>query len=128
MEGVDETLTSLVGKVAANCDEIGSYIRNTEYIVKNYDGKIVVNIYDSSNPLEYLQEWRGIKSWDDFFSYIMDLWDEDKMSAMRFNASIERLSAPAARLDILMPKFEKECQKYPNKPESVTRNAREMVL
>ena len=38
------------------------------------------------------------------------------MSAMRFNALIERLSAPAARLDALVP----------NMPESVVRNAREM--
>lgn len=31
----------------------------------------------------------------------MDLWDGDKMSAMRFSAVIERVSAPTARLDVL---------------------------
>ena len=56
----------------------------------------------------------------------MDLWDEDRMSAMRFNALIKRLSAPAARLDILVPKLERECRKFPNMPENVIRNAREM--
>ena len=48
------------------------------------------------------------------------------MSAMRFNALIERLSAPAARLDVLVPKLEKECQRLRNVPDSVARNAREM--
>ena len=48
------------------------------------------------------------------------------MSAMRFNALIERLSAPAARLDVLVPKLERECRRLPNMPENVVRNAREM--
>lgn len=56
----------------------------------------------------------------------MDLWDEDHMSGMRLNALIERLSAPAARLDVLVPNLEKECQRLSNVPQSVTRNAREM--
>lgn len=63
---------------------------------------------------------------DEYFSHVMDLWDEDKMSGMRFNALIERLSAPAARLDVLVPKLERECQRLRNVPESVTKNAREM--
>ncbi|KFY30175.1 hypothetical protein V493_02095 [Pseudogymnoascus sp. VKM F-4281 (FW-2241)] len=54
------------------------------------------------------------------------MWDEDKMSGMRLNAIIERLSAPASTLDILVPKLEKECRRFPNVPESVARNAREM--
>lgn len=56
----------------------------------------------------------------------MDLWDEDQMSAMRSNVLIKRLSAPAARLDVLVPKLERECQRLRNVPESVTKNAREM--
>lgn len=48
------------------------------------------------------------------------------MSGMRLNAIIERLSAPASTLDILVPKLEKECRRFPNVPESVARNAREM--
>ena len=56
----------------------------------------------------------------------MDLWDEKQMSAMRFNALIERLSAPAARLDVLVPDLERECQCLHNVPMSVTKNAREM--
>jgi hypothetical protein len=41
------------------------------------------------------------------------------MSAMPLNALIERLSAPAARLDVLVPKLERECRRLPNMPENV---------
>ena len=56
----------------------------------------------------------------------MDKWDADQLSAMRLNAIIERLSAPAARLDVLIPELEKQCQRLPNIPSSVFRNASEM--
>ena len=48
------------------------------------------------------------------------------MSGMHFNALIERLSAPTARLDVLIPKLQTECQRSRNVPESVSKNAREM--
>lgn len=117
---------SLIASVVANCDEIGSYIQNTDFIVEKYQGGSALHGYNSHTPLEYLKEWQWTRSWDEYFSHVMDLWDEDKMSAMRFNALIERLSAPAARLDNLIPELELECRRLPNMPESVIRNAREM--
>ena len=117
---------SLLASVVANCDEIGSYIKNTEFIISKYGGGSALHGHNSSKPFEYLNEWCWTRSWDEFFNYIMDLWDQDQMSGMRFNALIERLSAPASRLDVLVPKLEKECQRFGNVPESVTRNAREM--
>ena len=126
MATFDENFTSLIASVVANCDEIGSYIQNTDFIVEKYEGGSALHGYNSSTPFEYLKEWCWTRSWDEYFSNVMDLWDEDKMSAMRFNAIIERLSAPAARLDVLVPKLERECQKFPNMPEAVIRNAREM--
>jgi hypothetical protein len=48
------------------------------------------------------------------------------MSAMRLNTLIERLNAPTARLDVLVPKLERECWRLPNMPENVVRNAKEM--
>ncbi|KAL9102358.1 MAG: hypothetical protein Q9163_002480 [Psora crenata] len=117
---------SLLASVAANCEEIGSYIHNTDFIVTYCEGGSALHDYDSSTPLEYLKGWCWTRSWDKYFSYIVDLWDEDQMSGMRLNALIERLSAPAARLDVLVPKLEKECQRLGNVPESVIINAREM--
>ncbi|MCJ1264353.1 hypothetical protein MMC22_004224 [Lobaria immixta] len=126
MANFDETFTSLVASVVASCDEIGSYIQNTDFIVKKYEGGSALHGYNSSTPFEYLKEWCWTRSWDEYFSHVMDQWDGDHMSAMRFNALIERLSAPAARLDVLVPKFERQCRRLPNMPESVVRNAREM--
>jgi hypothetical protein len=122
----DENLTSLIASVVANCDEIGSYIQNTDFIVEKYEGGSALHGYNSSRPFEYLKEWCWTRSWDEYFSHIMDMWDDDQMSAMRLNALIERLSAPAARLDLLVPKLERECRRFPNMPENVVRNAREM--
>lgn len=122
----NESLTSLLAMVVANCDEIGSYIQNTEFIVEKYEGASALHGYNSSTPFEYLKEWCWTRSWDEYFSYVMDQWDEDNMSAMRFNALIERLSGPASRLDVLVPKLERECRRFPNVPESVLRNTREM--
>ena len=34
-------------------------------------------------PPKYLEEWSWTRSWDEYFSYVMDLWDEDQMSGMR---------------------------------------------
>lgn len=126
MVNFDETFISLVASVVASCDEIGSYIQNTDFIVKKYEGGSALHGYNSSTPFEYLKEWCWTRSWDEYFSHVMDQWDDDQMSAMRFNALIERLSAPAARLDVLVPKLEKQCRRLPNMPESVVRNAREM--
>ena len=123
---VDENLSSLIASVVTNCDEIGSYIRNTDFIVERYGGGSALHVYNPPNPFEYLRAWYWTRSWDEYFSHIMDQWDKDEMSAMRFNAIIERLSAPAARLDVLVPKLERECRRLPNMPESVVRNAREM--
>lgn len=117
---------SLFVSVVANCDEVGSYIQNTGFIVRKYEGGSALHGYNSSTPFEYLNEWSWTRSWDEYFSYVMDPWDEDQMSAMRLNAIIERLSVPAARLDVLVPKLEKECQRLSNMPESVARSAREM--
>lgn len=119
---------SLLVSIVANCDEIGSYIRDTDFIVRQYKGGSALHGYSSSTPLEYLKEWCWTRSWDEYFSHVMDLWDADQMSGMRLNALIERLSAPAARLDVLVPKLEKECQRLSNVPMSVTRNAREMHI
>lgn len=117
---------SLLASVVANCDEIGSYIQNTDFIVTKYEWRSALHGYNSSTPFEYLKEWCWTRSWDEYCSHVMDLWDEDQMSAMRFNALIERLSAPAATLDVLVPKLERECQRLRSVPESVTKNAREM--
>lgn len=117
---------SLLVSVVANCDEIDSYIQNTDFIVRKHEGGSAMHGYNSSTPFEYLKRWCWTRSWDEYFSHVMDLWDENRMSAMRFNALIERLSAPAARLDVLVPKLEKACQRLSNVPESVIRNAREM--
>ena len=117
---------SLLASVVENCDEIGSYIQNTSFIVEKYEDGSAPHGYNSSTPFEYLKEWCWTRSWDEYFSHVMDLWDEDQMSAMRFNALIERLSAPAARLDVLVPELERECQRSRNVPMSVTKNAREM--
>ena len=126
MASFNNDFRSLLASVVENCDEIGSYIQNTKFIVNKYEGGAALHGYNSSTPLEYLQEWCWTRSWDEYFSHVMDLWDEDQMSAMRFNALIERLSAPAARLDVLVPKLERECQRLRNVPTSVTKNAREM--
>lgn len=126
MHTSDESLMSLVAMVVANCDEIGSYIQNTTFIVEKYEGMSALHGYNSGEPFEYLKEWCWTRSWDEYFSHVMDLWDEDNMSAMRFNALIERLSGPASRLDVLVPKLERECRRFPNMPESVLRNAKEM--
>ena len=126
MATFDESLTSLVTSIVANCDEIGSYIQNTDFIVELYQGGSALHGYNSSTPFEYLKEWCWTRSWDQYFSHVMDLWDDDKMSAMRLNALIERLSAPAARLDILVPKLERESQRILNMPVDVVKNAREM--
>ena len=117
---------SLLASVVASCHEIGSYIQNTDFIAKKYEGGSALHGCDSSTPFEYLKEWRWTRSWDEYFSHVMDPWDEDKMSAMRFNAIIERLSAPAAGLDVLVPKLEKECLRLSNVPQNIIRNAREM--
>ena len=122
----NEDFTSLISLVVASCDEIGSYIQNTEFIVEKYEGMSALHGFSSSTPLEYLKEWCWTKSWGECFSHIMDLWDKDQLSAMRFNALIERLSAPAARLDVLVPRLEKECRRFPNVPASVIQHAREM--
>ncbi|MCJ1406851.1 hypothetical protein MMC19_000921, partial [Ptychographa xylographoides] len=126
MATTHETFASLIAAVVANCDEIGSYIQNTDFIVKKYEGLSALHGYNSGAPFEYLKGWSWTRSWDEYFSHVMDEWDADRMSAMRFNALIERLSAPAARLDLLVPKLERECQRLPNMPGSVVRNAREM--
>ena len=126
MATFNNDFTSLLASVVANCDEIGSYIQNTDFILKKYEGGSALHGYNSSTPFEYLKEWCWTRSWDEYFSHVMDLWDEAQMSGMRFNALIERLSAPAARLDVLVPKLERECQRLCNVPESITNNAREM--
>ena len=117
---------SLLALVVENCDEIGSYIQNTDFIVNKYEGMSALHGHNSSTPFEYLKEWCWTRSWDEYFNHVMDLWDEDQMSGMRLNALIERLSAPAARLDVLVPRLERECQRLRNVPGSVTKNAREM--
>ena len=126
MATFDENFASLIAMVVADCNEIGSYIQNTDFIVEKYEGMSALHGYNSDTPFEYLKGWCWTRSWDEYFSHVMDLWDEGQMSAMRFNALIERLSAPAARLDVLVPKLERECRKFPNMPESVIENAREM--
>ncbi|KAL8838848.1 MAG: hypothetical protein Q9170_001970 [Blastenia crenularia] len=122
-----EDFNTVLASVVTNCDEIGSYIQDTDFIAKQFveDSELHVR-HIVIDPLEYLKGWRWTRSWDDYFSHIMDLWDEDRMSAMRFNSLIERLSAPAARLDALLPKLEKQCDRLPNMPVVVLRNAREM--
>ncbi|KAI9799108.1 MAG: hypothetical protein M1825_004875 [Sarcosagium campestre] len=126
MATFDTDFTSLLASVVANCDEIGSYISNSPFIVEKYEGMSALHGYNVARPFEYLKEWYWTRSWDEYFSHVMDLWDEDKMSAMKFNRLIERFSAPAARLDVLVPRLERECGRLPNMPESVVRNAREM--
>src|SRR5437868_11597264 len=109
MANFDDNFTSLITSVVINCDEICAYIRNTDFIVKKHEGESALHGCHSSTALEYLDGWRWTQSWDEYFSHVMDLWDQGQMSAMRFNALIERLSAPAARLDVLVPKLEREC-------------------
>lgn len=121
-----EDFNSLLASVVMNCDEIGSYIQNTDFIIKKYEGMSALHGYNSSTPLEYLEQWCWTRSWDEYFSHVMDLWDEDQMSGMRFNAVIERLSAPAARPDVLVPNLETQCSRLPNMPGIVVKNAREM--
>ena len=126
MATLDNDFSSILESVVRNCDEIGSYIQDTKLIAEKYGGASALHGYNSSEPFEYLKEWAWTSSWDEYFSHVMDLWDEKQMSGMRFNALIERLSAPAARLDVLVPRLETESQRLPNIPESVTRNAVEM--
>ena len=126
MATFDESFTYLITSVVASCDEIGSYIQNTEFIVQKYEGMSALHGYNSSKPLEYLKEWCWTRSWDQYFSHVAEQWDAGQMSLITFNALIDRLSAPAARLDVLVPKLEKACRRLPNMPDSVVRNAREM--
>ena len=56
MATFDETFTSLITMVVANCDEIGSYIQNTDFVVKKYEGRSALHGYNSSTPFEYLKE------------------------------------------------------------------------
>jgi hypothetical protein len=117
---------SLVASVIENCDKIGTYIQNTKFIVELYEGMCALHGYNSGTPLAYLKEWCWTRSWDEYFSHVMDLWDEKKMNSYRFNALIEKLSAPAAKLDVLVPRLERECRNLPEISESVIKNAMEM--
>ena len=117
---------SLVASVVENCDEISIYIRNTDYMKKRYPDQSARYVNHSSKPFEYLGESFSTRLWDEYFFHVIDLWDTREMSGMRLNALIERLSAPAARLDILVPRLERECQRLRNVPRSVPKSAREM--
>lgn len=92
MSNFDIDLSSLLASVVENCDEIGSYIQNTNFIQKKYGEASALHGYKASTPFEYLKGWCWTRSWDEYFSHVMDLWDEDHMSAMRLNALVERLS------------------------------------
>ena len=67
------TMASGLASVVANCDEIGSYVKNTEFIISKYGGGSALHGHNSSKPFEYLKEWCWTRSWDEFFNYIMDL-------------------------------------------------------
>lgn len=124
MATVNGSFASLIASVVSNLDEIDSYIWTANFMLEEHGEKS--HGHDVSTPFEYLRDWREIRFWEEYFSRVMHQWDEDKMSGMRLNAIIERLSAPASTLDVLIPKFEKECRRFPKMPESVVRNAREM--
>lgn len=121
----NDSFDRLLRSVVAACDEIGSYIQNTKFITTRYSGS-ALHGYNSSRPLEYLQTWCWTRSWNEYFDHVMEEWDGDRLSGMRFEALIERLSAPAARLDRLLPKLERECARLLNVPLEVTQHAREM--
>lgn len=125
MTDFDESLTSLMALVVENCDEISSYIQTTNFIAAEHGGMSGLHGHNSSQPFEYLKDCHT-RSWDDCFAQIMDLWDKDRISAIRMNNLIERLSAPAAELDVLVPKLDRECRKCRNMPQSVIRNAKKM--
>lgn len=126
MATFNDSLGSLIASVVSNFKEINSCIRTTNFILEKYGDKSALHSHDPSTPFEYLREWRWTPFWDEYFSYIMNIWDEKKMTSMQLNTLVGRLSGPASTLDLLVPKLEKECQRFPKVPESVVRNAREM--
>ena len=83
MATVDENLSSLIASVVTNCDEILTSSTQTS-LLRNilYGGGSALHGYNSSNPFEYLREWCWTRSWDEYFSHIMDRWDNDLMNAM----------------------------------------------
>ena len=130
MASFSNNFNALLASVVENCDEISSYICDTiymkEYMKKEYYGRPTPQSNNSTKPFEYLREGCSTQLWDEFFSHVMDLWDADRMSGIRLNALIERLNGPAARLDVLVPRLERECQRLRSVPKSVPMNARVM--
>ena len=124
MATVSNDFRTSVASVAANCEEIDSYIRNTFFIKRGDEQALTSRRYNSSKPYRFLKELRRTNSWKMYFSHVIDLIEEDKMSDRRLNVLIERLSAPAARLDVLVPNLER--QGFSNKAKDATIHAREM--
>ena len=63
----NKSFASLLASVVNSCDEIGSYIQNTDFIVEKYEGLSALHGYNSSEPLEYLKGRSWTRSWDEYF-------------------------------------------------------------
>lgn len=79
MATLDDGFASLIASVVSNFDEINSFIQTTDFILKKYGEKPPIHGYSAYSPFKFLREWRGTEFWDEYFSYIMQQWDDDKM-------------------------------------------------
>jgi hypothetical protein len=110
-------LHRLCAEITASCLAIDEWVRREcghedfRKSIKECHAKL-----DETDPLSYLNKVKTVGVWDMYFQEVLREWDEDKLSAQRYNYIIKRLSKNAAQLDELVPQLEEELARceYPN--------------
>lgn len=117
-----DDFTSLLREVKAAFCSIDRFILMSEYIQQKHakiNGRTYFQSSKNEDLLRYLQDENIVSIWDDYFRYVIEEWDADRLSAMTFNSIIERLSSPAAILDDYAPKLLQKYRSLRNVPPGV---------
>ncbi|KAH9205128.1 hypothetical protein DL95DRAFT_470862 [Leptodontidium sp. 2 PMI_412] len=117
----NDSLPSLLSRVVAAANTIDKFVMDSTFIrmtIYGYgdDGPDLVP-FTTEPPEYYLEKEDSLNFWDRYFNHLITEWDAGRLSYMKMNVIVERLSSPAAELDLCAPELVRIYRNLPNVPE-----------
>lgn len=118
-----EALRDFVREVISAIQDVDEQVLGTDYIkydVIRLEKGTEPNGYDYTDPEAHFEDFDDIRYWEKYFEFVLREWNLDqhgeRMSNSELNFIIERLTAPASRLDHYGPLLTAEYGNVPNAP------------